>query len=193
MGQSHDSLPCWPPTEAPYVFCHLVSLREVFEEKGGGIVDGEEGSQGNLAFLKMLKSSALAQEVVNFITDLREGKELTDEVWWQRFEVAISQWLVTKDYKRGWMKILLWCWEDPRPTRTIRGKKQVGDRRPWKNKAIREKIVEHLVEDVQLRFEGDVLSHVSYALGPSPWKDQVSETDISYRLRVKAKRAKRGH
>ncbi len=149
----------------------------------------EEGSQGgNLAFLKMLKSSALAQEVVNFITDLRAGKDLPDEVWWKRFEVAISQWFVTKDYKRGWMRILLWCWEDPRPTRTVDGRKQIGDRRPWKNKALKEKIVEHLVEDVQERFEGDVLSHVSYALGPSPWKSEQAETDISFRLGAKARR-----
>ncbi len=150
----------------------------------------EEGSQGNLAFLKMLKSSALAQEVVNFITDLREGKDLEDKVWWKRFDVAISQWFVSKDYKRGWMKILLWCWGDPRPTRTINGKKQIGDLRPWKNKLIREKFVEHLVEDVQARFEGDVLSHVSYALGPTPWSSTPDHSDISYKFSARVRRKK---
>ncbi len=151
----------------------------------------DDGKQGNLAFLKMLKSSALAEEVVKFITDLREGRKLEDEVWWRRWDVAITQWLVTEDLKRGWMQILFQCWEDPRPVRKVHGEIQKGEMRPWKNRVLWQRFVTDLAADVRGRFEGDVLSDVSFAVGPTPWQVGREHSDISVKFSSRVRR-KRG-
>ncbi len=152
----------------------------------------DDGKQGNLAFLKMLKSSALAEEVVSFITDLREEKKLADEVWWRRWDVAITQWLVTEDLKRGWMQILFQCWEDPRPVRRVHGEFQKGDMRPRTRRMLRERFVADLAADVRGRFEGDVLSDTSFAVGPTPWREGRKHSDIGakFSARVHRKRAR---
>ncbi len=152
----------------------------------------EEGKQGNLASLKMMKSSALAQDVVEFITDMMEGKELTDEVWWRRFFTAITQWLVTENLKRGWMDVVLASYNDPRPVRKVHGKIQEGDMRPWKNRLLREHFITDLAADVRGRFVGDVLSDVSFAVGPTPWREGREHSDIGAKFssRVHRKRAR---
>lgn len=152
------------------------------------MAEEDASNQGNLAFLKMLKSSAFAQEVRKFITDLREGKELEDKVWWERFDTAVTQWFVTAELKRGWKELLHRCWNDPRPVRKVHGEVQKGDMRPWKNGVLRERFAEDLVSDVQRRFEGDVLSDVSFALGPTPWKEGREHSDISAKFLSRVRR-----
>ncbi len=151
---------------------------------------GDEGGETRgIAQLKALLSQDYAGMVMDFINDLRTGKDVDYDRFWE-----MMRGMHDIDAVRGWGETLLWCEErDGEVLTTDDGRKLRRNLHPAKNKKIRNKFITDLLMEINMKLTEakDMVTGIGYLRGPRKFRGGTPESVLTDIYESMARRRKR--
>lgn len=148
----------------------------------------DERPKESTAKIKALLSQDVSQKVIDFVRDLRKGKEMSYSRWYDMVKMMGPS-------TSGWIRFLRRCEaEDGTIITSETGYQVKMNLCPWKHPVIITKFLEDLFSELNTKLEegADIFSLLGYMRGRPEFEPEQPESSLAGLFSAKAKGRKRG-